>query len=348
MTRRIFLFFLLLLNLLPFFSWSQSGGRAIYEFLQLSPSARVTALGGRYISVRDSANADVVLAQMNPAILSIHSTKTISINQSFYLGGSRFSTLSGAVHLPKENITVHAGLQYLSYGKFQGADEFGNKTAEFSASDMAFIAGASKKLFDRLSIGLNLKFIFSQLETYNSSGLGLDLGALYILKPERQYLGLSLRHMGIQWEPYYETREPLPFNIEFGYTQRLEYVPIQFSITAHDLQRWSLRYDNPDAEVSIFGEPVNAPSAVGRFIDNAARHLVFGAEVLIGKYAPLRLRLGYHHQRHQELKDQNYRGLSGFSGGVGIKISRLSFDYGLANYHLAGSMNSIGLTLRLK
>lgn len=348
MTQRNFLFPFLFFSLSPLFCWSQSGGRAIYEFLQLSPSARVTALGGRYISVQDSANADVVLAQMNPAILSIHSTKTISINQSFYLGGTRFSTLSGAVHLPKENITVHAGLQYLSYGKFQGADEFGNKTVDFSASDMAFIAGASKKLFDRLSIGLNLKFIFSQLETYNSSGLGLDLGALYVLKPERQYLGLSFRHMGIQWDPYYETREPLPFNIEFGYTQRLEYVPIQFSITAHDLQRWSLRYDNPDAEVSIFGEPVNAPSAVGKFIDNAARHLVFGAEVLIGKYAPLRLRLGYHHQRHQELKDQNYRGLSGFSGGFGIKISRLSFDYGLANYHLAGSMNSVGLTLRLK
>jgi hypothetical protein len=348
MTRQLFLYPFLLLTLSPFSSFSQSGGRAIFEFLQLSPSARVTALGGRYISVQDSANADVILAQMNPAILSIHSTKSISLNQSFYFGGTRFSTLSGALHLPKENITVHAGLQYLDYGKFQGADEFGNKTNEFNASDMAFIAGASRKLFDDLSIGLNLKFIFSQLESYNSSGLGMDLGALYTLKQNRQYLGLSVRHMGIQWDPYYETREPLPFNIELGYTQRLEYVPIQFSITAHDLQRWSLRYDNPDAEVSIFGEPVNAPSSIERFIDNAARHLIFGAEVLIGKYAPLRLRVGYHHQRHQELKDQNYRGLSGFSGGVGIKLSRLSFDYGMANYHLAGSMHSIGLTLRWK
>jgi len=344
MANRRFLTLILVLSVLPFLGWSQSGGRAIYEFLQFSPSARVSALGGRYISVQDS---DVVLAQMNPAILSIHSTRTLAFNQSFYLGGARYSNLSGAFHVPKENITVHAGLQYLSYGKFQGADEFGNKTNEFSVSDMAFITGASKKLFERLSIGINLKFILSQLETYKSSGLGIDLGALYTLKQDMQYLGLSIRHMGIQWDPYHETRESLPFNVELGYTQRLEYVPIQFSITAHDLHRWALRYDNPDAEISIFGDPVNTSSAFERFIDNAARHLIFSAEVLIGKYAPLRLRLAYHHQRHQELKDQNYRGLSGFSGGLGIKLSRLSFDYGLANYHLAGSMHSIGLGLRL-
>lgn len=334
----------LFLTFAPFVLFAQSGGLATYEFLQLAPSARVTALGGRYISVQDS---DVVLAQMNPAILSVHSTRSISFNQSFYLGGARYSNLAGAFHLPKENITVHGGLQYLSYGKFQGTDEFGNKTSEFSASDMAFIAGASKKLFDRLSIGLNLKYIISQLETYKSSGLGIDLGALYALKPGYQYLGLSVRHVGVQWDPYFETKESLPFNIELGFTQRLQYVPILFSITAHDLNRWSLRYD-PDAEVSIFGEPVNTPSGFEKFIDNAARHLIFSAEVLIGKYAPLRLRLGYHHQRHQELKDQNYRGLSGFSGGMGIRLSRLSFDYGLANYHLAGSMHSIGLGIRLK
>lgn len=202
MTRQFFLFPFLLFSLSPFYSFSQTGGRAIYEFLQLSPSARVTALGGRYISMQDTANPDVVLAQMNPAILSTHSTKSISINQSFYFGGTRFSTLSGAFHLPKENITVHAGLQYLNYGKFQGTDEFGNKTNEFNASDMALITGASKKLFDNLSIGLNLKFIFSQLETYKSSGLGIDLGALYTLKQDYQYLGLSVRHMVYNGTPF--------------------------------------------------------------------------------------------------------------------------------------------------
>lgn len=331
--------------LLPLSLSAQIGGRAVYDFLQWGPSARVTALGGRYISARDS---DVVLAQMNPAVLTVQSTGTVAVNQSFYLAGTAYSNLASAFHLSKENLTIHGALQYLNYGRFQGADEFGNKTNEFKGRDMAFVAGASKQLFESLSIGLNLKFIFSQLETYNSSGLGLDLGLLYALKSGRQSFGLSVRHMGIQWDPYWETREPLPFNIEMGYTQRLQHVPVLFSITAHDLHRWDLRYDPPDEETNLFGEPLSRPSAVERFVDNLARHLIFSTEVLIGKNAPLRLRLSYHHQRHQELKDQNYRGLSGFSGGLGIKLSRLSFDYGLANYHLAGSMHSVGLGIRVK
>lgn len=341
--NRLLLF--LFCGLGPLSLFAQNGGRAVYEFLQWGPSARVIALGGRYISARDS---DVVLAQMNPAILSIQSTGSVAVNQSFYLGGTAYSNLASAFHLPKEGLTLHGALQYLNYGRFQGADEFGNKTNEFKARDMAIVAGASKKLFESLSIGLNLKFIFSQLETYNSSGLGLDLGLLYALKSGRQSFGLSFRHMGIQWDPYWETRENLPFNIEMGYTQRLEHVPVLLSITAHDLHRWNLRYDSPDEETNLFGETVSGPSAVERFTDNLARHLIFSTEVLIGKNAPLRLRLAYHHQRHQELKDQNYRGLSGFSGGLGIKLSRLSFDYGLANYHLAGSMHSIGLGIRVK
>jgi len=322
---------------------AQSGGKSVFQVLTLAPSARTAALGGNYISVRDS---DIVLAQFNPAIASLSSTRSIHFNQSFYYGGSGYSNIGVAHHLLKENITLIGGFQYLQHGDLTAADEYGNKTGTFHASEMVMLIGASKKLFDPLSIGINLKYIFSQLESYNSSGLGIDLGALYTFKDGRQSMGLTIRNMGTQWDLYQDTRESLPLDILLGYSQRLEHVPVIFTISAHDLNRWQLRYESVSNEVSIFGEPAAAPSAFSQGVDNLFRHLIFSTEILLGKYAPLRLRLSYHHQRHQELKDLSYRGLSGFAGGFGIHLSRLDIDYGLANYHLAGSIHSIGIAYR--
>ena len=34
--------------------------------------------------------------------------------------------------------TLHAGIQYIDYGEFIGADEDGNETGDFGARDLAF------------------------------------------------------------------------------------------------------------------------------------------------------------------------------------------------------------------
>jgi uncharacterized protein involved in tellurium resistance len=321
----------------------QNGGKTIFQILDLAPSARSLALGGKYISVRDS---DVTLAQFNPAIASASGTHQLNLNQSFYFTGSSYSNLGIAHYLDKQQITLSGGILFLQHGDIQAADEYGNKTGTFKANEFAILAGASKKLFDPLTIGINLKFISSQIEAYKSTGIGIDLGALYNLKGDHQTLGLAVRNIGTQWSPYQNEKEALPLDVMLGYTQRLEHVPFILSINAHHLQQWNLRYDNPDAQTTILGEPVAGPSALSKSVDNAVRHLIFGAEILLGRYAPVRLRLSYNHQRHQELKDQSYGGLSGFAGGFGIRMNRLSFDYALANYNIAGSVHALGLSYR--
>lgn len=325
--------------------FGQNGGETIFQVLNLAPSARSLALGGKYISVLDS---DIVLAQFNPALASPASVKQVGISQSFFYSGSSNSGFGIGYFLDKQQITISGGLQYLQHGDIEATDEFGNKTGTFRAGELALIAGASKKLFDQLTIGINLKYIASHIEAYNSSGLGIDLGALYTLRNGFKSIGFTVRNIGTQWSPYQDEKESLPLDVLIGFTQRLEHVPFILSVTSHSLNQWNLRYDNPQQEVSILGEPVTGPSGLSKSIDNLARHLIFSAEILLGKYAPLRLRLSYNHQRHQELKDQSYGGLSGFAGGFGIRISRLSFDYGMASYHLAGSIHSIGIGYRWK
>ncbi len=320
----------------------QTGGRSVFQILDLAPSARTLALGGKMISVQDS---DVVLAQLNPSIAKSYSTHQIAFNQSFYYTGSSYSTLSGTYHLSKQNITLIGGLQSLRHGDIQGADEYGNKTNSFSSSENLISLGASKKLFDPLFIGINLKLVFSNIESYQSSGLGIDLGAFYKLK-ENKSLGLTVNNIGTQWSPYQNLKENLPFDIRVGYTQRLEHVPFQFSLTVHHLQKWNLRSIDEESTINVLGEPLPGPSAFSKDLDNIFRHFILNTEIFLGKNAPLRLRLSYNHQRHQELKDQSYRGFSGFGGGVGIQMSKLVIDYGLANYHLAGSVHAIGIAYR--
>ena len=61
------------------------------------------------------------------------------------------------------------------------------------------------------------------------------------------------------------------------------------------------------------------------FFDNFFRHFVFNGEFLFGKTESFRLRLGYNHLRRKELSLENQFSLSGFSFGVGFKVSKFNF-----------------------
>ncbi len=321
----------------------QTGGESIFQILNLAPSSRTLALGNRLVSLRDS---DVTLAQINPALAQQYVTHQVAFNHSFYYTGSSFSTFSTTYHLAKQNITLIGGLQSLRHSEIQGADDFGNKTNTFTSSENLILFGASKKLFDQLNIGVNFKYILSTIESYNANGLAMDIGGLFNFNNQLQNIGITIKNLGSQFKSYQIDKENLPFDILVGYSQRLAHVPIRFSISAHHLTTWNLRTILPEEQSLGFGEIPKEASVLSRTIDNLFRHLVFSNEIYLGKYAPIRLRISYDHQRHQELKDQTYRGLSGFGGGIGIKFSKFVVDYGFANYHLAGSINALGISYR--
>ena len=66
MTKSLLTLFCGILTL-SLFAQVPIGGKNVYEFLNLSPSARVTALGGNLITVKDD---DVALAFQNPSALN--------------------------------------------------------------------------------------------------------------------------------------------------------------------------------------------------------------------------------------------------------------------------------------
>ncbi len=327
---------------------AQVGGESIFRFLRLPNSARLTAIGGVNIS---SADADATLAAYNPASLSSSMHQSLSFNHQFYFAGLQNGYFNYAHHFARSGWTAHAGFQYLQYGEFKRTDEFDQELGTFRSGDYAALLGASKNLYERLRLGVNLKFINSSLDAYTASALAADLGASYEIEEQKLSIGLVIQNLGFALSSFREgDRESMPYDVQLGLSKRLNHAPFRFSVTAHHLHRWNLLYDNPESEEkSLFigdAPPVENPFA--RFADNLFRHLVFGAELYVGKKENIRLRVGYNHFRRKELTVLNFRSLAGFSAGFGLHIKQFRVDYGFGTYHLAGSAHHLSISTNLQ
>jgi len=340
-------FFLLIV--LPGCLSAQVGGDNIFEFLNLSNSARTTALGGSLISVKDD---DVALAYGNPSVLNPQMHQQLNFNYNFHVAGISNGYAAYGHHVAPWQTTFHAAVQYINYGTFDAADEFGQINGTFDAAEYAITLGAARQLYDKLSIGTNVKFITSQLEGFNSTGLALDVAAFYRDTTGRFSATLVVKNIGRQLSTYREdNREDLPFEIQAAISQKLKHLPFRLSITYNNLNRWNVLFDDPNDEnntLLIGGGEAPERSQLSINVDNFFRHLVFSGEFLFGARENFRLRVGYNHFQRKELSVDNFRSLAGFSFGVGLKVSKFRIDYGRAFYHLAGGLNHISISTNLR
>jgi hypothetical protein len=345
--RLMYSFFWVFLTYSPVLA-QVNGGESVFQFLSLPASSRITGMGGAQIAVRDD---DPVFAAANPAALNASMSGRLTFNHNFFLSDIQHGYAACAHHLEKPGFTVHGALQYIQYGEMERADEYGNIQGNVRASENAFTLGAARPLSSKLSLGLNLRFAVSTLDVYQSSALMADAGILYSDTASRFSAALTIRNAGTQVTTYSGIQEPLPFDIQLGFTQRLKHLPFRFGVVAHHLHKWDIRYDDPDlqnSDILIIGEEQPTENKLGNTIDNLFRHLIFNGEFLLGKNEGFRMRFGYNHLRKQELSVRNYRSLAGFSGGIGIKVKRFRIDFGYASYHLAGGVAHIGIGTNLK
>lgn len=332
--------------------WGQIGGKTVYEFLRTPHSARLAALGGYQISVRDG---DIAMAYQNPAVLNRLSHHQIGFQQSAYLGNIGHGYLGYGYHLPtKTPLTMHAGIQYISYGKMPLTLPDGTTAGEFRASEYALNVGAAYQPNERFSVGANFKTVLSYLESYNSTGWAMDIGALYEDTSKNIAVALTLRNAGSQFTTYNRDHrmEPLPLDLQLGFTHRLKYLPLRLGIVAHHLHRWNILYDDPNQQQnqSLLGNQAPKNNKAAKFFDNFFRHFIFNFEFLIGKRGRefLFLRFAYNHYRRGELSVKGIVGMSGFSGGLGVRIRNFRIDYGIASYHVAGAAHYFGLSMDIK
>ncbi len=234
--------------------FGQLGGLNTFEFLNLPASARIAALGGNLITVRDD---DANLAFANPGLLNPEMHGSIAFNHSFHLGGIQHGSFNYSFYAPKLASTFHGGIQYVSYGDFDETTASGQIIGTFDAAEYALTLGTGKEVDERLTLGANLKLITSNLAVYNSLGIAADLAAVYYDTAANLTASIVMRNIGTQLSTYRDgNREPLPFEIQVGLSKRLKYLPFRFSIIYHHADRWNILFDDPNAEepTLFFGE----------------------------------------------------------------------------------------------
>ena len=259
---------------------AQIGGIGTFDFLNLIQSARSVSLGGHPIALSDD---DVSQVFVNPALLNDEMSHHLGLNQNFHFADISFGSMGYSV--PIKGVQMFLGANYVNYGSFIRADEFGNQLGEFDGSETAIHLGISKQLDERLRLGMIAKYAFSNLDNYSASGIGADLGLYYSNSTSTSSLAIVLRNLGGQLSSFADVREGYPTELQIGFLKRLEHLPFRYMITAHSLQNWDLRSSSDINNQVIFIGTDNPqrPGAISKFVDNLFRHLSFGGEILIGK-----------------------------------------------------------------
>lgn len=317
-------------------SFAQTGGDNVYEFLNLTQSGHIAALGGSNVSLQSN---DLNMAYYNPALLNREMNKSLAMNYVNYFAGINYGMAMFAESFSGTG-NFAAGLTYLNYGTFTESDISGVITGTFRASEYAFSMIYSCEIDTSFSIGINFKPVLSYLERYTSFGFAFDIGASWH-NPSRLFsAGIVIKNAGYQVTTYAgEPHQKLPFEIQAGLSQRLAYAPFRLSLTLRHLEKYDLTHD-----YLVNNSPGTSGSEKSEFFENIMRHAIVGAELIPHKN--FYFCGGYNYQRRKELQVDSKVSTVGFSWGFGINTSILNIEFGRATYHLAGSSTHLSIILK--
>lgn len=288
-----------------------------YEFMRIDMSARAGALAGSFVA--NSDDPDVIF--YNPSGIALLKDTPASFSFVKHLLDINLASLSYSKEF--EGIgRFGAAIKYINYGTFTEADQFGNKTGEFGAGEVAFIIGYANLFSENIYYGANAKFIYSSIASQKSTAAAIDFGVHFEVPSQQLSVAFTVLNAGFQLSNYFSSDEDLPLDIVVGASKKLKNIPVRLSLDFHKLNQ---KRDN-------FSQTFKAFSV--------------GAEFTLSKI--MKLRLGYDNEKRDELKIGSFAGLSGFSLGVGFFIAKqYQFDYGFSSMGQIGELHRITISTNL-
>lgn len=313
------------------------GGRAAYNFVRLPSSPLLAALGGVNVSYKTD---EIGLTANNPALLD--SSISRQLNASFHglMAGTKAYSLTGAWQVDALKTTFSGHIFFLDHGTLPNTDAAGNVMGQFRPLEYVVQASAARPYLENWTLGATLKFIYSSYGLFRSSALAADIGVHYLDSSHQVSASLLIKNMGAQLRTYAGEAEELPFDLQAGITKRLAKAPFGFSLTAQHLQTFNLLYND-----TTFNRDTNFSSSTSAFA-KLLTHLVLATHLYVGPN--IEASLGYNFLRRRELSTGTEgNGLTGFSGGLRVRFSKLQVQYARSAYQRGVAANQIGLTLHL-
>jgi len=327
-------------------AFSQIGGSGVYSFLNIPASARVAALGGTLINVKDD---DLNSALQNPAALNSTMSNYLLFSGVSHVAGIGFGDVAyGLPQIRKGKYgTFDAWMHYVSYGNFDETDVTGEVIGNFKAADYAFTLGWGYQLNPLFSVGANLKGIYSDYYVASATGAALDMSAMFADTASGWNITMLVRNAGSQLKKYeQDSEEQFPMEALIGISKKFSHVPIRLGLTYNHLEKFNTTYldsskaSNYDALTGEF-----KPEKI-TFVDKFSHHFILpSVEILLSKN--FNLRAAYNLQRRSEMKLDTRGGTIGLSYGFGLKISKFIISYGRASYSLAGASNHFSIAANL-
>lgn len=334
---------LLILLALPYSSFSQIAGMNTLTVLDLSSQARTSALGFDYLSIFDN---DPTIAIDNPSLLRREMCGIGSLSFVSVFDGASMGSLSYAHHFERLGTLMFA-FRFNNYGTFDGYDEEEMPIGKVSAADYALTIGWGTWLDSNFSVGVNFKPVLSHYDNYTAFAMAFDVAGSYVSDNRRLAATVMARNIGAQVSTFDGRSESLPFELSAELSYKLANAPFRFFFAATELQRWDLRYEdpnNPTTTVDPFTGEVKKEGWFEGFFDNLMRHTQFGVELNLGK--AFFARVGYSYRQTAEMSAIDAINFSGFSFGFGLRTKKFEFSYAHRNYHLGQAPDFFTLSYR--
>ena len=282
MKKTIFAFLFISINM-----FAQTGGKTGLSFLELGFGARNSSLADLGVVLATGASAQAY----NPALLNFTSNPQIMFNHqtlffdvSNQIIGSNFSL---------GNIPVAIAVQTTSINDIEVRLVPGEPISRFNVHYFAANVSTAYEILKNFSAGISIKYVYEELFTDNSDGIGFDLGLFYRNLFDGFNIGASYRHIGSMNNLRNEAT-PLPENFRFGASYNFGFQPLY-----------------SDIQIAMGYLKYTASSDI---------HFQAAGEIIIKK--SLALRLGY-------ITGFDSKNLT---AGAGVNWGRFNFDYSFVPY----------------
>ena len=269
------------------------------NFLKVGVGARPLAMGSAFSALADDANA----INWNPAAMSEIKQRNVTASYNSLLKDQNQGFLAYAAPSSQSKGAFGVGLNYLIVSNIEkraGDTETADST--FNNSNFALVGSYGRPvLIDGLSLGVNLKYIRTMLDTFSGNAMALDAGALYHTGIPNLAAAFTLQNFGSRIGP-----DPLPFLFKGG------------------------------AAYKLFGQRLVLASDLDWQVTDQRAYWDIGGEFWAHKQ--LALRFGYQFGRGQDRLNSSMVGI-GF--GFGLKFERVNMDYAFLPFGNLGDTHRI-------
>jgi hypothetical protein len=160
------------------------------EWLARYSNARSLGLGSAYVATAD----DPLGVLWNPAGLSFMNQNELRFENAHLFGETSVNSFGFAVPGSRWP-SLGVAMVSLGSGDFQQTNDMNDVLGTFKEGETAWLLTTSKAFSPRFAMGANLKLVQQTVESFSAGGFGVDLGALYQVRPGFT-LGASLANLG--------------------------------------------------------------------------------------------------------------------------------------------------------